>query len=305
MICYNDFGVASPEGVVETPIRLPKCKHVFGDKCILQWLRESFNCPYCRDKLESELARPDPATIHRMLTAAERSYSSFRAGRISGRVDRSQTSSTSSDRLEARIETSGRARDPDVPTEATTTTRGERRAAPSEDANDAQRRQRPRFADPIPHTGTEDVYRSLGDQRTQAWAQNPQYTPQVPNQFSPLQSAQYYSRALSPHATPQLPSVFALPVHGPHYPSWPPDSRQSSTLADMHYLQMPIDDNGRFTGPLASIHSLAYPPITRPHLPPFGDRPWSMQPDTFQNGHSTMSYPGSSSSEQPRSPAFP
>ncbi|KAF9879003.1 hypothetical protein CkaCkLH20_03236 [Colletotrichum karsti] len=34
IICYNDFGVETPEGVKEAPLRLPKCKHIFGDHCI-------------------------------------------------------------------------------------------------------------------------------------------------------------------------------------------------------------------------------------------------------------------------------
>ena len=35
---------------------MPKCKHVFGDKCIKKWFEENDSCPYCRDKLPSELA---------------------------------------------------------------------------------------------------------------------------------------------------------------------------------------------------------------------------------------------------------
>ncbi|KAL7789455.1 hypothetical protein V8C37DRAFT_216458 [Trichoderma ceciliae] len=54
VICYNDFGVETPEGVHEVPLRLPKCKHVFGDQCIRRWLEESDSCPYCRDKLQLE-----------------------------------------------------------------------------------------------------------------------------------------------------------------------------------------------------------------------------------------------------------
>lgn len=54
VICYNDFGVETPEGVSESPLRLPKCKHVFGDFCIKKWLEDSDSCPYCRDKLHSE-----------------------------------------------------------------------------------------------------------------------------------------------------------------------------------------------------------------------------------------------------------
>lgn len=54
IICYNDFGVENPEGINEAPLRLPRCKHVFGDHCIKKWFEESDSCPYCRDKLPSE-----------------------------------------------------------------------------------------------------------------------------------------------------------------------------------------------------------------------------------------------------------
>lgn len=54
VICYNDYGVESPEGINEAPLRLPKCKHVFGDHCIKKWFEDSDSCPYCRDKLPSE-----------------------------------------------------------------------------------------------------------------------------------------------------------------------------------------------------------------------------------------------------------
>ncbi|KAH7274307.1 hypothetical protein B0J15DRAFT_567835 [Fusarium solani] len=54
VICYGDYGVESPEGVCEAPLRLPKCGHIFGDHCIKTWLDQSDSCPYCRDKLHSE-----------------------------------------------------------------------------------------------------------------------------------------------------------------------------------------------------------------------------------------------------------
>ncbi|KAI2624365.1 hypothetical protein GGR54DRAFT_655119 [Hypoxylon sp. NC1633] len=54
VICYNDYGVETPEGISEAPLRLPKCKHVFGDHCIKKWFEESDSCPYCRDKVHSE-----------------------------------------------------------------------------------------------------------------------------------------------------------------------------------------------------------------------------------------------------------
>ncbi|PKS10553.1 hypothetical protein jhhlp_002307 [Lomentospora prolificans] len=54
IICYNDFGTETPEGVREAPLRLPVCKHVFGDHCIKKWFDESDSCPYCRTKVPSE-----------------------------------------------------------------------------------------------------------------------------------------------------------------------------------------------------------------------------------------------------------
>ncbi|EKD20746.1 zinc finger protein atl6 [Drepanopeziza brunnea f. sp. 'multigermtubi' MB_m1] len=54
-ICYNEFGISNPEGEVEQPTRLPKCKHIFGDKCIKKWFEDSNSCPYCRDQLPSQL----------------------------------------------------------------------------------------------------------------------------------------------------------------------------------------------------------------------------------------------------------
>ncbi|PMB65880.1 E3 ubiquitin-protein ligase ATL6 [Beauveria bassiana] len=62
MICYNEYGTRSPEDVIEKPLRLPKCKHVFGDRCILKWFEDSDSCPYCRDKLQSEPKLPPSST---------------------------------------------------------------------------------------------------------------------------------------------------------------------------------------------------------------------------------------------------
>ncbi|KAI0815509.1 hypothetical protein GGR55DRAFT_699354 [Xylaria sp. FL0064] len=64
VICYNDFGVANPEGVNEAPLRLPKCKHVFGDHCIKKWFQESDSCPYCRDKVHSEYQHMPMRRVH-------------------------------------------------------------------------------------------------------------------------------------------------------------------------------------------------------------------------------------------------
>lgn len=126
---------------METPLRLPKCKHVFGNQCILKWLEESNSCPYCRDKLESEMARPDQDTIRRMLSEAELAHV---PPSLRHRLYRTQTS----DRAEARAEAQSllRARQRELEANRDSISRGERRAAPPEDSSDAQRRQRPRFS---------------------------------------------------------------------------------------------------------------------------------------------------------------
>ncbi|KAJ4003370.1 hypothetical protein NW752_011823 [Fusarium irregulare] len=64
VICYNEYGVETPEGINEAPLRLPKCGHVFGDHCIKKWFEDSDSCPYCRDKLHSE-PKTQPATSTR------------------------------------------------------------------------------------------------------------------------------------------------------------------------------------------------------------------------------------------------
>lgn len=57
VICYNEFGIPNPENINEAPLRLPKCKHIFGDHCIKKWFEESDSCPYCRDKVHSDPIR--------------------------------------------------------------------------------------------------------------------------------------------------------------------------------------------------------------------------------------------------------
>lgn len=44
---------------MESPLRLPKCQHVFGDHCIKKWFEEADTCPYCRDKVPSEIQVPE------------------------------------------------------------------------------------------------------------------------------------------------------------------------------------------------------------------------------------------------------
>jgi len=61
-ICINRKEAVAPgfalsrKQVTDSILGLPKCKHVFGDKCIKKWFEDSDSCPYCRDKLPSELS---------------------------------------------------------------------------------------------------------------------------------------------------------------------------------------------------------------------------------------------------------
>ena len=65
-ICYNDYNTESPEGIVEAPLRIPQCGHVFGDHCLKRWLSESDCCPYCRVKLPAE-AKVDGPSLRDLL----------------------------------------------------------------------------------------------------------------------------------------------------------------------------------------------------------------------------------------------
>lgn len=56
-ICYQEMGVPDPDGNTEHPARLPKCKHIFGNKCLEKWFKDSNTCPYCRDKLPADTQR--------------------------------------------------------------------------------------------------------------------------------------------------------------------------------------------------------------------------------------------------------
>ncbi|KAK1833806.1 hypothetical protein QBC39DRAFT_40632 [Podospora conica] len=67
VICYNEFGIPNPEGIQETPLRLPNCQHIFGEHCIKKWFEESDSCPYCRDKVHSESVAVPSNTVRQYL----------------------------------------------------------------------------------------------------------------------------------------------------------------------------------------------------------------------------------------------
>lgn len=53
-ICYDEYCVANPEGIIEDPVKLEGCGHVFGSHCLGVWMRSRTNwkCPMCRVKIK-------------------------------------------------------------------------------------------------------------------------------------------------------------------------------------------------------------------------------------------------------------
>ncbi|EEB05538.1 sir antagonist [Schizosaccharomyces japonicus yFS275] len=59
-ICYDEMGTGAEDG--ENAIRMP-CNHVFGDKCLKQWLDTHDTCPLCRQTVPSESVQGSPAPM--------------------------------------------------------------------------------------------------------------------------------------------------------------------------------------------------------------------------------------------------
>lgn len=288
VICYNDFGVASPEGTVETALRLPKCKHVFGNQCIIKWLEESNSCPYCRDKLESEMARPDQDTIRRMLIESELGHM---PPSIRHRVYRTQTS----DRAEARADAQSllRARQRELEANRDSVSRGERRAAPLEESSDAQRRQRPRFsADGLNSvTSPASTQNPSPAQRTPAWQQGRPAVGDLSNM--PLYPA-HFGHGHPSYALPSFPMAnpgFSQDLNGPIFP--PMFSREDFYSGPQH---SELAQFGLDVARPGATHEYTLP---RPLYPSFGSHSPgdplyynTQQPNNQQSSrYSTMAQP--------------
>ncbi|KAK1987906.1 hypothetical protein LZ30DRAFT_745411 [Colletotrichum cereale] len=125
VICYNEYGVETPEGVKEAPLRLPKCKHVFGDHCIKKWLEDSDSCPYCRDKVPNE---PRITSTNPSVNNILRARSQVTLGGYAGFMRERDANLSQDD--SARLS-------------ATASSHGERRSPPT-DSGESRRRIRPR-----------------------------------------------------------------------------------------------------------------------------------------------------------------
>lgn len=303
VICYNDFGVASPEGVVETPLRLPKCKHVFGNQCIRKWLEESYSCPYCRDQLDSELARPSEALLRRALQAAGESdiyVSHSPTFRRMLQAYYGNDLGSSSERAQVSFR---RRRDHEAshggPSHRDGTTRGERRALP-EDHNDAQRRQRPRHdalhssrssAVPTEPSFMAANRHSPPTSASQSQSLNRDHLPRLPS-WQPNQQIDPSRRALPPQlpqpsslhfspnrgqqvqAPPSISSITPLPLMNLSYPH-SASSLHNSQLPTVvpredgypHYLFQAMSTSNRDPGFPPGYLNPLHPPTSGPELP--------------------------------------
>ncbi|EEY18355.1 conserved hypothetical protein [Verticillium alfalfae VaMs.102] len=191
VICYNDYGVETPEGLKEAPLRLPKCKHVFGDHCIKKWFEDSDSCPYCRDKLQSEprvTAGPHQEYIRDML-------------RAQGRIPRGVHTMTASSVARALV-----AQQPGVaernPTHSQAHGAGPERRSPPTDDEESHRRQRPR------HTSWGSGLTVQQQQQQQSATGRPGSMTDVPQEAGTAEghwlAGSHTHRAVTPPAMPSL-----------------------------------------------------------------------------------------------------
>ncbi|KAG8159218.1 hypothetical protein KVR01_010879 [Diaporthe batatas] len=267
VICYNDFGVLSPEGVTEHPLRLPKCKHVFGNHCILKWFGDADSCPYCRDKLHSEPAPPSRELLRRTYQVArvdaELGVPTYR------RVTQSLRRDTPAvDMYHQYAMHSHGSQPPAEVSHREASVGGERRALP-EDPSDTQRRQRPRH-DPSraldQRHGGLLLTGAVSEQRFDPSNTASQQHSPVRQPFSPTQSyspaQRHHLPHLWPHRTLNAPnfqqSIFPRRPNIPHQPHNPihptalaPLGPASSGFSS--YVPPSPPTNGSSTGYLAPL----------------------------------------------------
>lgn len=60
-ICYKPF-FEEEDGEVEIPVKLRSCGHIFGEKCINEWVQTNNSCPTCRKGFAAVGARMMPGS---------------------------------------------------------------------------------------------------------------------------------------------------------------------------------------------------------------------------------------------------
>lgn len=160
---------------------------------------------------------------------------------IRQRVYRTQNS----DRAEARAEAQSllRSRQRDAETHRDSLSRGERRAAPSEDSTDAQRRQRPRFSAHSfnSFTAPASTQNPPPAQRTPAWQQGP-----APSNLWAMNS-QYGSAGSAPaghqpnYGLPSLPMTSTSLLHDSNGSNFPPMLSREDFLAGPQHPELGYD----------------------------------------------------------------
>jgi hypothetical protein len=316
VICYNEFGVPNPEGINEAPLRLPNCKHIFGDHCIKKWFEESDSCPYCRDKVPSE---PVLAANSRALHQILHSFNNNPRYTIGGRAD---PRNVTRDRYDQSTHTYTRTFMPreesqfdSSPPRAWQT--GERRSPPSE-ASESRRRTRARHGSfrgspatnmgsnrPNSHAGmnsTAPLQQSPARERVNApyqphWgypgARLPLTTPLTGRQFMHMPNNQrlygYPAGGRPPNipveplglAPPSMPQTQMGPGYGPPILSAVEDQRFQNPLNGGSGAPTPTE-SGQLPGPAhMATFSQQLPPVGALDHPSFPGAP------SAANGHSS------------------
>lgn len=299
MICYNDFGVASPEGINEAPLRLPKCKHVFGDHCIKKWFAESDSCPYCRDKLPSVMQHPlGDARVRVYLAnlghlARQPPYNHRRSADVTRLPAALQsTGNTSSAATLAMLRTMGA-----VEVGRTTTT-GDRRLLPS-DVVEARRRARFRVDNTREaETGSGSDMLSNGRPRSFMAATGVRFGFAAPSQTLPQSHTQTQSQpqvqgAIQTRAQHQQPPVQghdSYPIetyHGPSQQASSSHSRQISLAPNFAFAMSERPSRPQFlpesfpSGPISDVRMTDSPRIEQSYMMDLD----SEMPPTNMNGH--------------------
>ncbi|TGO11503.1 hypothetical protein BTUL_0108g00190 [Botrytis tulipae] len=49
--CSDPYAIKTTNGECHEAVKMPRCTHIFGRSCIVEWLQEKDTCPMCRQKI--------------------------------------------------------------------------------------------------------------------------------------------------------------------------------------------------------------------------------------------------------------